>query len=85
MSDIKSLMMRADVALQQIRPFLEEDGGDLELVEITDDLIAKVELKGACTHCSMNKMTFTSGVKDAILKAVPELADVEPVNFGISE
>lgn len=85
MTQKEDLMNRAHSALEQIRPFLEEDGGDLELVEITDDLIAKVELKGACTHCSMNKMTFTSGVKDAIMKAVPELADVEPVNFGISE
>jgi len=76
------LEKRALTALEQIRPFLSEDGGDIELKEITDDLIVKVELLGTCTNCSMNTMTFKAGVQDAILKAVPELNGVEAVNFA---
>jgi len=76
------LEKRALTALEQIRPFLSEDGGDIELKEITDDLIVKVELLGTCTNCSMNTMTFKAGVQDAILKAVPELKGVEAVNFA---
>ncbi len=78
------LEQRALAALEQIRPFLEEDGGDIVLKEITDDFIVKVELLGTCTNCSMNTMTFKAGVKDAILKAVPEIKDVEAVNFALN-
>ncbi len=78
----EELEKRALEALEQIRPFLSEDGGDIELKEITDDLVVKVELTGTCTNCSMNTMTFKAGVKDAILKAVPELKDVEALNFA---
>ena len=65
--------------MEQIRPFLLEDGGDVELVEITDDLIVKVEFKGACKTCSMSSMTFTAGVEDAICKAAPEVIRVEAI------
>ena len=78
------LEQRALAALEQIRPFLEEDGGDIVLKEITDDFVVKVELLGTCTNCSMNTMTFKAGVKDAILKAVPEIKDVEAVNFALN-
>ena len=78
------LEQRALAALEQIRPFLEEDGGDIALKEITDDFVVKVELLGTCTNCSMNTMTFKAGVKDAILKAVPEIKDVEAVNFALN-
>lgn len=70
-------------ALESIRPFLKEDGGDLELLEVTSDGVAKVELKGTCTNCSMNTMTFKTGVKDAIMKSVPEIKEVEAVNFAL--
>lgn len=78
------LEQRALAALEQIRPFLEEDGGDIALKEITDDFVVKVELLGTCTNCSMNTMTFKAGVKDAILNAVPEIKDVEAVNFALN-
>lgn len=77
------LMQRANEALNQIRPFLAEDGGDIELLEITNDGVAKVEFKGTCINCSMNTMTFQAGVRDAILKAVPELSNVEAVNIVV--
>lgn len=78
-----NLHERVDRALDDLRQFVKEDGGDLELVEVTQDAIARVELKGACTSCSMNNMTFKAGVEEAILKAVPEIEKVEAVNFQL--
>lgn len=78
------LFNRVEEALVDIRQFVKEDGGDLELVEITDDNIAKVEMKGACTTCSMNNMTFKAGVEEAIKKAVPEIEAIEAINFNLN-
>lgn len=66
-------------ALVQIRPFLNEDGGDIHLVEITDDMVVKVQFSGACTSCSMSNMTFKAGVEQTILKAVPQIKRVEAI------
>lgn len=76
-TDDKSLINKIETALSQIRPFLLEDGGDVELVEITSDLIARVRFKGACKTCNMSNMTFKAGVEDAIRKNVPEIIKVE--------
>ena len=54
----EELMEKVEVALEQLRPFLHADGGDMELVEITDDAVVKVRLKGACSDCSMSMMTL---------------------------
>jgi Fe-S cluster biogenesis protein NfuA len=78
-----SLYDRVDNALNDLRVFVKEDGGDLELVEVTEDGVARVELKGACTSCSMNNMTFKAGVEEAILTAVPEIVKVEAVGFQL--
>lgn len=53
----------------------------MEIVEITDDMILRIEFKGACSSCTMNNMTFKNGVEDAIRRLVPEIVRVEPVNF----
>jgi len=78
------LMERVKSALEEIQPFLEEDGGGLEVIEITDDLVVKVEFMGSCKSCSMNNMTFKSGVEEAIKRSVPEITQVEAVNFQLS-
>lgn len=80
-----SLNQRVDEALNDLRVFVKEDGGDLELVEVTEEGIARVELKGACTSCSMNNMTFKAGVEEAIMKAVPEIQKVEAVGFQLNK
>lgn len=80
-----SLYSRVDDALNDLRVFVKEDGGDLELVEVTDNGIARVQLKGACTSCSMNNMTFKAGVEEAIKKAVPEILQVEAVGFELNK
>ena len=74
------LQLKIESALDTIRPFLREDGGDVELVEITENLVVKLELKGACKTCSMNQMTFKAGVENAIREAVPSILRVESVN-----
>ena len=80
-----SLYQRVDEALNDLRVFVKEDGGDLELVEVTEEGIARVELKGACTSCSMNNMTFKAGVEEAIMKAVPEIQKAEAVGFQLNK
>lgn len=66
--------------LTQLRPFLEVDGGDMELVEITDEGVVKVKLLGACSNCSMSSMTLKAGVEEAVKKAVPQIKSVEAIN-----
>lgn len=69
-------------ALQQMRPFLNADGGDIELVEIQENGIVRVRLLGACSDCSMSIMTLKAGVEDAVKKAVPQIVAVEAVDVS---
>ncbi|WP_313373583.1 NifU family protein [Chishuiella sp.] len=62
-------------ALTEIRPFLNSDGGDIELISVEDDIV-KVRLTGACIACSVNQMTLKSGVEMTIKKYVPEIISV---------
>lgn len=68
-------------ALEQLRPHLQKDGGDMELVEITDDAIVRVRLIGACSDCNMSLMTLKAGLEDAVKRAAPEVVAVEAVNM----
>lgn len=68
-------------ALEQIRPFLAADGGDIEFVDITDDAIVRVKLLGACSDCSMSMMTLKAGVEEAVKKACPEVKEVVAVDI----
>lgn len=63
-------------ALDEIRPFLQSDGGDITLVEIEDDKIVKVKLEGNCLGCSVNQLTLKSGVEMTIKKYVPQIEKV---------
>jgi Fe-S cluster biogenesis protein NfuA len=66
-------------SLEELRPFLVADGGDISLVEITDDLTARVQWHGACVNCNMSAMTMKAGVEEAIKKAAPMIRKVEAV------
>jgi len=66
-------------ALDEIRPFLESDGGNITLVSIDDDKFVKVRLEGACVGCSVNQMTLKAGVETTIKKYVPQIETVENV------
>jgi len=67
--------------LEQIRPYLQADGGDLQFVNITEDLVVNVELQGACGSCPYSTMTLKNGVEEAMKKAIPEIKSVEAVNI----
>jgi len=69
------IITRVEKALNEIRPFLERDGGDISLIEIQDDTV-KVRLEGACSTCSINQMTLKSGVEMTIKKHAPEIQNV---------
>ncbi len=76
MSDNKNIQERVVKALNRVRPYLQSDGGDIELIEITDDLSVKVKLTGACHGCPFSMQTLKAGVEQAIMKEVPEIKSV---------
>jgi Fe-S cluster biogenesis protein NfuA len=67
-------------AIDTIRPYLQSDNGDIELIEITDDAIVKVKLTGACAVCPMFLMTLRAGVERSLMRQVPSIKRVEAVN-----
>lgn len=67
-------------ALEEIRPFLQSDGGDISLISIDNDTSVKVKLEGACVGCSVNQMTLKSGVEMTIKKYAPQIEEV--INVG---
>jgi len=67
-------------ALEEIRPFLKSDGGDITLISIEDNKHVKVRLEGACTSCKINTMTLKAGVETTIKKYAPEIETVENVS-----
>ena len=71
---------RVEAALNRIRPSLQADGGDVELVEVTEDNVVKVKLKGACGSCPMALLTLKSGVERVVKEEVPEIKEVVSVN-----
>lgn len=79
--DKSELIERVDNAISTIRPYLETDGGDVKILEITDEMVVKLELLGACGSCRMSTMTLKAGVEDAIKRAVPEIKAVEAINI----
>ncbi|NPV13348.1 NifU family protein [candidate division WOR-3 bacterium] len=64
---------------EKVRPNLRMDGGDIELVEVTEDGVVKVRLKGACAHCPFSSMTVAGSVEQTIKEIVPEVVRIEPV------
>ncbi len=70
---------RVEQSLEKIRPALQADGGDVELVEVTDEGVVKVRLLGACRGCPMSQLTLANGVERVIKEEVPEVVRVEPV------
>lgn len=75
-----TLYLKVEDALNTIRPYLEADGGNVEIVEITEDQTLKIELKGACKTCTMSHMTMKSGIEETIKRAVPEIKNIISVN-----
>lgn len=70
------LTEKVEAALEEIRPFLQNDGGDITLLSIEDEKIVRVQLQGACVGCSVNQMTLKSGVEMTIKKHAPQIEEV---------
>lgn len=81
-SQNEELIGKVKNVIDQIRPYLEADGGNIQFVNLTDDNVVNVELQGACKSCPMSLMTLKSGVEDAMKKALPEIKSVEAVNLN---
>ena len=75
------LLGKVENALDGVRPYLVADGGNVVVLEITDDFTLKLEFTGSCGSCPMSSMTFKAGIEEAILKNVPEIKKVEAVNM----
>ncbi|MCK0158014.1 NifU family protein [Cellulophaga sp. F20128] len=76
----EEIRAKVEIALEEIRPFLQSDGGDISLISIDNDTSVKVKLEGACVGCSVNQMTLKSGVEMTIKKYVPQIEEV--INVG---
>ena len=75
-----NLKDRIETALDEIRPFLENDGGDISLIEVENKTV-KVRFEGTCTTCSVNQMTLKSGVEMTIKKHAPEIENVINIDY----
>ena len=80
----KDLVERIDRALDELRPFLRSDGGDITVLNVREDLVVEVELQGACAHCAQAAMTMRAGVEEAVRRVVPEVKEVVAVNMPTS-
>lgn len=77
----QTLSERIEASLDNIRPYLEADGGNVRVLELTKDHILRLEFMGNCGNCPMSTMTFKAGVEEAIRKAVPEISKIEVINL----
>lgn len=80
--DIKATEKKVLQAIEQLRPFLNADGGDMELIEVKEDGVVLVKLLGACSDCSMSPMTLKAGLEEALKKEAPEVVSVEAVDLA---
>lgn len=81
MSNNEELTVKVKNIIEQIRPYLQADGGDISFVELTDDNVVNVELQGSCGSCPFSRMTLKNGVEEAVRKALPEIKSVEAINI----
>ncbi len=81
MAQNEELIKKVENVIDQIRPYLQADGGNIKFIELTDDNVVNVELQGACKSCPMSTMTLKNGVEEAMKRAIPEIKSVEAVNL----
>ncbi|MFA5418769.1 MAG: NifU family protein [Bacteroidales bacterium] len=69
--------------LDQVRPYLQADGGDIKFIGLTDDMVVNVELTGACGSCAFSTMTLKNGVEATLRKIIPEIKEVVAINLSV--
>ncbi|MEI6575134.1 MAG: NifU family protein [Bacteroidota bacterium] len=79
MSENEDLITKVKNVIEQIRPYLQADGGDISFVNISDDNVVNVELQGTCGTCPYSRMTLKNGVESAVKRALPEIKSVEAI------
>jgi len=79
MEQSEEIHQKVEHALESIRPFLKQDGGDVELVNISKDMKVNLRLLGACGSCEMSAMTMRAGIEEAIKKVIPDVKSVQAV------
>ena len=72
----QDLKLKVEGALESLRPFLAADGGDMELIDITDEMVVQLRLLGSCKSCDMSEMTLKAGVEEAVKRVAPEITAV---------
>ncbi len=77
------LLKRIEASLDTMRPYLQDDGGNVEVVDITDEMIVHVKLIGACSTCPQSFMTMKAGIEEAVKRAVPEVKGVVAINLQL--
>jgi Fe-S cluster biogenesis protein NfuA len=77
--DKQEILEQVEKAINAIRPYLQADGGDISIVELTDDMVVKVRLQGACNGCPMSMQTLKNGVEVVVKSQVPEIREVVSV------
>lgn len=75
----KDLLQKITSAIETVRPYLKADGGDVELIDVTDDLVVKVRLTGACDGCPFSMMTLRAGIEQAVRRNVPEIKALQAI------
>ena len=80
--DKAAIEQKVIAVINQLRPYLQGDGGDIEFIELTDDMAVKVKLQGACGSCPHAKLTLKQGVEATMKKYVPEVKSVEDIVLG---
>ena len=73
------LEQKIEIALNSMRPFLQADGGDVELVDITDEMEVQLRLLGNCSSCSMSSMTMKAGIENGLKSAIPQITRVTAI------
>ena len=76
-----TLLQRVEAAIDTIRPYLKDDGGDVRVIEITPENKVILELIGACSSCPMSPSTMKAGIEEAVKRFVPEITSIEAINL----
>lgn len=77
----EEVLARVEKSLDSIRPYLISDGGNVKVVDLSDDMKLTVEFEGACSSCNMSSMTFKAGIEEAVKRDVPEITEVIGTNI----
>ncbi|GHM98672.1 hypothetical protein WSM22_01620 [Cytophagales bacterium WSM2-2] len=81
-TNLEDITMRIEASLDNIRPYLEADGGNIRVLGVSDEKVLKLEFVGNCGSCPMSTMTFKAGVEEAIKRSVPEIKSIEVINLS---